>query len=44
MKEVCECCGTDKELTEKDAERKDKTVFKMTICNKCLFDYKAHKF
>ncbi|MEK6883474.1 MAG: hypothetical protein AABY22_27855 [Nanoarchaeota archaeon] len=44
MKDHCECCGSEKELVEKDAERKDRKIFKITICNKCLFDYSNHKF
>lgn len=44
MKDYCECCGSKEKLLEKDAERKDKSTFKITICNKCLFEYNNKSF
>ena len=45
MKDYCECCGSNKGLIEQDALRRDnKTIDSITICTKCLTDYKTHRF
>ena len=44
MKDYCECCSNIENLTEQDAERRDRSVFKITICNKCLNDYNLRRF
>ena len=44
MKDYCECCGGNKELTEQNAEKQDRKIFKITICNKCLFDYQKKEY
>lgn len=44
VKEYCECCGSTEKLEERDAERIDKKIFKITICSKCLIDYNRGRF
>ena len=44
MKDYCECCGNNENLIESKEEKRDRSVFIITICSKCFKDVKTYKF
>lgn len=44
MKAFCECCGSDKDLKEREVEQHNRTFKTITICFKCVVDYKKGDF
>ena len=44
MKDYCECCGNSNELVKASADKNDGKTQEITICRKCLNDYKKGNF
>lgn len=45
MKKYCECCGSDKDLIQSKAIKRDRvTEFEMIVCKGCYDDYVKNRF